>query len=309
MSSLLENERIHLLLYADDCIILSESTDDLQDALNSLDLYCQENTLKINTDKTKIMVFSRGKVRKLPVLTLNSTPIDKVDKYTYLGVVFTYNAKFNASISERIDKGTKAMFSLLRKGREHDIPHDILLHLFDSSVAPVLMYGSEIWGCSNCDKIERIHLKFCKMILGLNNSTCNIMVYGELGRQPLVDMIKKRALNYWSHLLSDNYNKLAWHTYQLGYCLYSSGQLVSPWFTYISTLLHLSGMSFIWTLQAFPNVAWLKLSYSRILKDQFLQTWSADLHSSAKCTIYGIIKEDLSFERYLTVLPKNGLNS
>ena len=97
---------------------------------------------------------------------------------------------------------------------------------------------------------------------------------------------------------------LIWHTYQLGYCLYSSGQLVSPWFTYISTLLHLSGMSFIWTLQAFPNVAWLKLSYWRILKDQFLQTWSADLHSSAECTIYRIIKEDLSFERYLTVLPK-----
>ena len=95
-----------------------------------------------------------GKVRKLPVLTLNSTPIDKVDKYTYLGVVFTYNAKFNASISERIDKGTKAMFSLLRKGREHDIPHDIMLHLFDSSVAPVLMYGSEIWGCSDVQRFE-----------------------------------------------------------------------------------------------------------------------------------------------------------
>ena len=140
---------------------------------------------------------------------------------------------------------------------------------------------------------------FCSGPINFGKRCCNL-----LGRQPLVDMIKKRALNYWSHLLSDNYNKLAWHTYQLGYCLYSSGQLVSPWFTYISTLLHLSGMSFIWTLQAFPNVAWLKLSYSRILKDQFLQIWSADLHSSAKCTIYRIIKEDLSFERYLTVLPK-----
>ena len=58
VSSLLGNERIHLLLHADNCIILSESTDDLQDALNSLDLYCQEHLLKINTDKTKIMVVS-----------------------------------------------------------------------------------------------------------------------------------------------------------------------------------------------------------------------------------------------------------
>ena len=31
VSCLLGNERIHLLLYADDCIILSESTDDLQE--------------------------------------------------------------------------------------------------------------------------------------------------------------------------------------------------------------------------------------------------------------------------------------
>ena len=55
------NHDIFFYNYADDCIILSESTDDLQDALNSLDLYRQENTLKINTDKTKIMVCSRGK--------------------------------------------------------------------------------------------------------------------------------------------------------------------------------------------------------------------------------------------------------
>ena len=46
-------------------------------------------------------------------------------------------------------------------------------------------YGAEIWGYTKSKEIERLHLKFLKRLLRVNQSTCNAFVYGELGRYPL----------------------------------------------------------------------------------------------------------------------------
>jgi hypothetical protein len=54
-------------------------------------------------------------------------------------------------------------------------------------VTPILHYGCELWGFENLDTIEKMHLKFCKIVLNLKTSTPNIMihVYGGLCRTPL----------------------------------------------------------------------------------------------------------------------------
>ena len=44
------------------------------------------------------------------------------------------------------DKASKAMYSLIQKGRRLKLPTDIMLKLFDSCVAPILLYGCEMWG-------------------------------------------------------------------------------------------------------------------------------------------------------------------
>ena len=54
------------LLYADDTIVLAENAEELQLALNALFDYCQTWHLTVNTTKTKIVIFSRGKVRRHP---------------------------------------------------------------------------------------------------------------------------------------------------------------------------------------------------------------------------------------------------
>ena len=63
-------------------------------------------------------------------------------------------------------------------------------------------------------------------------------------------------------------------------------------------------MSYVWTAQSFSSAAWLKLTYSCILKDQFLTNWSSEVQSLPKCTTYRIFKENLTFEKNLLVLPR-----
>ena len=58
-----------MLLYADDTAICSESAvaEGLQQALGALSDYCDKWSLRVNVDKTKVVIFSRGKIRKMSI--------------------------------------------------------------------------------------------------------------------------------------------------------------------------------------------------------------------------------------------------
>ena len=60
-----------------------------------------------------------------------------------------------------------------------------MLALFDKLILPILTYGSEISGFSKADAIERIHLQFCRHLLGVKIQTQNNFIYGELGKVPV----------------------------------------------------------------------------------------------------------------------------
>ena len=49
---------IQILLYADDIVLISDTSEGLQRHLNALKLFCTYKGLSINMDKTKVMVFN-----------------------------------------------------------------------------------------------------------------------------------------------------------------------------------------------------------------------------------------------------------
>ena len=55
-----DNIHIKVLLYADNILILSDSSFQLQDMINVLFNYCQMWNLKVNIDKSKVLVFRNG---------------------------------------------------------------------------------------------------------------------------------------------------------------------------------------------------------------------------------------------------------
>ena len=97
-------------------------------------------------------------------------------------------------------KATTAMYDVLKKGRKLNLSVKCQYDLFDKIVKPILLYGCEVWGNTNTDIIERVHLKFCKMLLNLLKKKVPqiFMVYGELGVSPLNISIKTRMLCYWA---------------------------------------------------------------------------------------------------------------
>ena len=87
--------RLCLLLYADDTILLAESPEELQAALHGIHHYCNTWRLEININKTKIMIFSRGKIRNKPNFMYDGAPLEVFSTFRYLGVDFSYNGRFH----------------------------------------------------------------------------------------------------------------------------------------------------------------------------------------------------------------------
>ena len=119
--------KLFVLMYADDTILLAESEKELQNALNAMSDYCEMWKLQLNVKKMKVVVFSRGKIRKIPNFYFGTTLIDVVDHYNYLGVKFNYNGRFVKEKQCRYSNGCRAMFALLRKARALSLPIDIHL--------------------------------------------------------------------------------------------------------------------------------------------------------------------------------------
>ena len=115
----------------------------------------------------------------------------------YLGTKFSSSVSFSNAKKELVNRITKAMYEVLKRGRLPSITCQ--LELFDSMVKPIILYGCETWGFRNNEIIDRLHLKLCKLYL--KTSTPDYMVYCELGRYPIGIDIKVRMIKLWCKII------------------------------------------------------------------------------------------------------------
>ena len=104
---------------------------------------------------------------------MNGSELEIVNEFNYLGILFNRTGNFNnKAIKKQAEKATKAMFEVLKRGRTHNLSIECQLELSNKMVKPILLYGSEIW-CfrKNIQCLEKLPLRFCKLLLKLKTST------------------------------------------------------------------------------------------------------------------------------------------
>ena len=162
------------------------------------------------------------------------------------------------------------MYSVISKSRRLGLPIITQLHLFDTIISPIMLYGCEIWGYSDVSILEKLHLKFLKMILGVHIRSCSNMVYGELARFPLDIIIKKRAVGFWARILDGKEAKLTRLVYTQFRHMYNNNHFKSEWFEFIKNILEDCNLSETWRLEEFTIVDRLKTVVHIVLKDKFI---------------------------------------
>ena len=177
--------KMFILLYADDTAICAESVEDLQRALNAMSQYCDQWDLRIDASKTKVVVFSRGKIRNIPKFQYREHSIEVVFGFQYLGIRVNYNNKFIVAQKQLYERASRAMYCLLKNCKRLMLPIDIKIELFDRMIVPILLYGCEVWCPSMTKLASKLQLRFYKIIMKMNKTTPSCMVYGETGQFPL----------------------------------------------------------------------------------------------------------------------------
>lgn len=220
----INNTKLNCLMFADDILMFSKSETGMATCLKKLESFCNKWKLIINTTKTKIMVLNRKKKETSKFKVYNKT-IESVNSYSYLGVEFSSSGSFSLAIKRLYNKACKAYFSLRQEFNFYNnTSPSVILKLFDTMIKPIMLYGSEIWGCflwrknditsinkqfyCLTQKFESLQIKVCKNALGLQRNAPNLTALAELGRYPLMGDIIKNIVSYWQYILSKGEDSL-----------------------------------------------------------------------------------------------------
>ena len=294
---------VNVLLYADDMVLCADTVRDLQNAINKLEMYCKEWKMDVNMKKSKVIVFRNGgPLKKGEQWYFNQEKIEIVSYYKYLGLIFSTSLKWNVAQNELAKQSNRAATNIRKLYNECGyIPPSILFKLFDQVILPILCYGSEVWGYKRCERIERVHMKFCKWVLGVSHTTSNMAVLSECGRYPLYIEYFTNFVKYWLKTLSKNENRLVRLGLEMSKTLDNNGRVT--WSTNVRNLLSMYGFNDVWE-NGVSNIKSFLQMFKQRVKDCHIQEWRQSVDKNHKLCIYKQIKVMYEPSLYLSVLKE-----
>ena len=328
---ILKHTHLSSLSFADDLVLLSESHSGLQNALNKLQNYCLNWQLTVNTKKTKVLTFQ--KIHKpTPILYYDNHPLEEVKEYNFLGTIIDHKGSLKKGIQELSKKGLKVIFSLRKLFSNFtNLPINLSCKLFDTLIRPILCFNCEVWFMDDylsiyramiravknnannlCDSLalqeksayEKVHTRYCKAILGLNKSACNISSTCELGRLPISSFIITQVMMYFVRLNSQNINPLLDESYNINISLHEEG--FYTWHTQALALFkenNLNSNDYICKHKKFEIIRHsFKKQLKKIVLDKYKEKTMekvSNFSETSKLHLYSKLKHDLNMEEYL----------
>ena len=305
------------LLYADDLLILSETKEGLQHSLDNLYNYCSTWKLQLNVKKTNIVIFSSRQHSSQYDFKFGPLSLRIADTSSYLGITFHKNGNFTEAVTRLKEKSNKAMFSLsqaLYSGITFD--PKLPLKVFDSTIRPILTYGSEVW-CSQyihlllkpnqIDKMmfENINNRFCKFIMGLPRQASNFGIKAELGRPPIFSFMCAQLFRYWFKIINVDSDRILKDAYLSELHICNKGG--ASWVTFVLKLLQVTNLEDLWCKQMGNHK--IEKSHVNVLKNNVQDAITKIYHNNefnnidhnCKLRTYKKFKSDFKLEKYVNI--------
>ena len=172
--------------------------------LKELDEWSAKWLMSFNPEKTEIMIFSNVDTPDL-AFSLNNYDIPISKTHKHLGVTFSSDAKWNNHVDNIIASVTKHL-NVLRK-LKYQLCRKNLEKMYLVFIRPMFEYASEVWdncGVGYSNKLESLQLEAARIVTGLPVFTKIETVYQEVGWEPLYDRRKRRKLQMFYNIQSNN---------------------------------------------------------------------------------------------------------
>lgn len=191
-------EEIVGLLFADDLALFAPTVKMMKKSLRSVQRWALQNGMSFNVDKCGVMGISKKDEPsdaaqnrlKESGISVGDAPLPVVDTYVYLGLPFHYSLSLKGIITNRVEKGSKAVAALQPVLQTTSIPLSIRVRLVKAIIVPTLTYGVELWGFpkDSMQSPQRVLDLALRLLMGVRRNSTLVSAKAismELGFEPL----------------------------------------------------------------------------------------------------------------------------
>lgn len=199
----LQKEEITECAFADDVVLVANNEKNLQHNLNVWNEVLQKNGMKLNTEKTKVMVIAKNKTTTN--IDIHGVKIKQVEAFQYLGTTIEETGKNEIEIAERVRKANNVYYAM-SKGlvNKKEISRRTKMNVYKTIFRPILTYGCESWVLSQQQKskIQANEMKYLRRVKGVTRQDRirNDDIREELEIQSIGEFIEQRQMSWWGHL-------------------------------------------------------------------------------------------------------------
>jgi len=159
----------------------------LQLNINKFVRYCERWSLRVNLNKSKIMVFRRGgRLSARERWKYAGEELEIVNEYKYLGVTLSSKLSFVSHLCKRIAEAKHAINSLWHTILiKENVPLSAKYEIYLSVCRSLTCYGAQVWGVHSYEVLEAFQRFFIKKLFSIPLCTPNSMIALETGLPPL----------------------------------------------------------------------------------------------------------------------------
>ena len=158
--------------YADDLMLTFDDLESLQKGLKILDELLRQYRLKINTSKTKTMIFNQQLDQTeypTTIASLGGEKLENVKVYKYLGsdIKFDESSTGESELNLRTDAATNKFFSLARNLMNYKINIKTRVLMVNSLVRSRLTHACQTWNCNQNQmaKMNVVYMQFIRRMV------------------------------------------------------------------------------------------------------------------------------------------------
>ena len=251
---------VNILLYADDIVILAENELDLQQLLYIVEVWCKNWRLEINLAKTHIMhVRGLHKKQSVFVFLFNKRPVEYCKAYKYLGATINEHVDFKHTVDHFSESASRALGCLVTKMiKNGGFPYKVYSILYQSCVASISDYGSEVFGYEYYQSKQNLHLRAIRAYLGVPKNSSHDAVLSEVDwLQPHLRS-RLNMVRFFSRVRKMNDSRLTKIVFKWDKSLNDSGE-VSTWCAELKTILRECNMEHVFDqCQSLPTKSLIK---------------------------------------------------
>ena len=310
------NDKLCILLYADDVVIIANDDKELQILLNALGTWCEDNCTTINAAKSNVVHFRPPSIsRSDTVFKCNDNIIEYSSNYTYLGLVLNEHLDYNVTAKAVAASANRALGLVIAKCKIlGGVCYDVFVKLYESLVCPIVEYGASIWGTRKYTCINAIQNRACRFFLGVGKYTPNVAVTAEMGLIPIFNKQWKSVIRLWCRFNNMSSNRLNRKVFKWADIMSSKHKCVKNWnFIVKKTFCELNLSHFCSISDCVDTDFVVKSVMSKFFENHIVH-WNSSLHSDGsksgrggnKLRTYRLFKHRFEPEQYCKIpLPFN----